>query len=64
MEVKVREAMQGNFAMLTSVTDQVAFVATISESQIKNLLTLADLNYPIKENGVCDNHWIFRFASC
>jgi hypothetical protein len=55
MEVKVRAAMQGNFAMLTSVPDHVEFVATTSEYQIKNLLTLADLKDAIKENGVCDN---------
>jgi uncharacterized protein YcbX len=55
MEVKVRAAMQGNFARLTSVPAQVAFVATTSEYQIKNLLTLADLKDAIKENGVCDN---------
>jgi hypothetical protein len=58
-EVKVRAAMQGNFATLTSVPDQVAIVATTSEYQIKNLLTLADLQDAIKENGVCDNLWIF-----
>jgi hypothetical protein len=51
MEVKVRAAMQGNFATLTSVPDHVAFVATTSEYQIKNLLTLADLKDAIKENG-------------
>jgi hypothetical protein len=50
MEVKVRAAMQGNFATLTSIPDQVAFVAATSEYQIKNLLTLADLNDAIKEN--------------
>lgn len=55
MEVKVRAAMQGNFATLTPVPDHVAFVATTSEYQIKNLLTLADLKDAIKENGVCDN---------
>ena len=55
MEVKVRASMQGNFATLTSVPDHVAFVATTSEYQIKNLLTLADLKDAIKENGVCDN---------
>ena len=52
MEVKVRTAMQGNFATLTSVPDHVAFVATTSEYQIMNLLTLADLKDAIKENGV------------
>jgi hypothetical protein len=62
MEVKVRAAMQGNFATLTSVPDHVAFVATTSEYQIKNLLTLADLKDAIKENGVCDNPWIFPFC--
>jgi hypothetical protein len=36
MEVKVRAAMQGNFATLTSVPDHMAFVATTSEYQIKN----------------------------
>lgn len=50
MEVKVRAAMQGNFATLTSIPDQVAFVAATSEYQIKNLLTLADLKDAIKEN--------------
>ena len=38
--------------------NHVAFVATTSEYQIKNLLTLADLKDAIKENGVCDNPWI------
>ena len=52
MEVKVRAAMQGNFATLTSVPDHVTFDATTSEYQIKNLLTLADLKDAIKENGV------------
>jgi hypothetical protein len=52
MEVKVRAAMQGNFATLTPVADHVAFDATTSEYQIKNLLTLADLKDAIKENGV------------
>ena len=55
MEVKVRAAMQGNFATLTSIPDYVAFVATTSEYQIKNLLTLAYLKDAIKENGVCNN---------
>lgn len=55
MEVKVRAAMQGNFATLTPVPDHVAFVATTSEYQIKNLRTLADLKDAIKENSVCDN---------
>jgi hypothetical protein len=32
MEVKVRAALQGSFATLTSVPDHVAFVATTSES--------------------------------
>lgn len=50
MEVKVRAAIQGNFAKLTSIPDQVAFVAATSEYQIKNLSTLADLGYAIKEN--------------
>lgn len=50
MEVKVRAAMQGNFATLTSIPDQVAFVAATSEYQIKNLSTLADLRDAIKEN--------------
>lgn len=50
MEVKVRAAMQGNFATLTSIPDQVAFVASTSEYQVKNLLTLADLKDAIKEN--------------
>lgn len=50
MEVKVRAAMQGNFATITSIPDQVAFVAATSEYQIKNLLTLADLKDAIKEN--------------
>jgi len=50
MEVKVREAMQSNFATLTSIPDQVAFVAATSEYQIKNLSTLADLRDAVKEN--------------
>jgi hypothetical protein len=44
------------------VPGHVAFVATTSEYQIKNLLTLADLKDAIKENGVCDNPWIFPFC--
>lgn len=44
------------------VPDHVAFVATTSEYQIKNLLTLADLKDAIKENSVCDNPWIFPFC--
>lgn len=50
MEVKVREAMQGNFAALTSIPDQVAFVAATAEYQIRNLSTLADLRDAMKEN--------------
>lgn len=49
IEVKVREAMQDNFAALTSMPDQVAFVAATSEYQIKNLSTLADLRDAIKK---------------
>lgn len=52
MEVKVRAALQENFATLTFVPDHVAFDATASEYQIKNLLTLADLKDAIKENDV------------
>lgn len=44
------------------VPDYVAFVATTSEDQIKNLLTLADLKDAIKGNGVCDNPWTFPFC--
>ena len=50
MEVKVREAMNGNFGALTSIPDQVAFVAATAEYQIKSLSTLADLRYAMKEN--------------
>jgi hypothetical protein len=52
MEVKVREAMKGNFGQLTSVSDQVALVAASAEYQLKDdrVRTLLDLRDAVKEN--------------
>lgn len=50
MEGKVRAAMQANFATLTAIADQVAFIAVNAEHQIKNINTLADLREALKEN--------------
>lgn len=59
MKVHVREAIKGKFDELTSIPDQVAFVAATSEYQIKDLRTLADLRDAMKENM---DYLIYRFA--
>jgi hypothetical protein len=52
MEVKVREAMKGNFDQLKSIPDQVALIAASAEYQLRDdrIRTLADLRDAVKEN--------------